>query len=351
MQPLTDPQTDAIPRPLFQVTSLRHTYHQEPVLQIDRFGIFERSIIGLVGPNGSGKSTFLKLLAFTEKPTFGEIRFNGEPAGPFSENVRFKVTLLTQEPYLLRRTVDENVRYGLKLRGLKNADSDRKIDQALEWVGLTSERIKHRQWHELSGGEIQRVALAARLVLKPAALLLDEPTANVDAESAELIRHAVLKAREEWGTTLVIASHDWAWLYEICDTVRQLYRGKIFNAHQENPISGPWHHPAEGNWNRSLENGQCLRVPEPPAPDAAALFSFTPLPALPEQNRKSGVHYVKGVITRLIFDRNRKDLIVVVAVGNLSLFAGCPRDRIREWNRIPGDSLILAYEINRVKWI
>ncbi len=69
------------------------------------------------------------------------------------------------------------------------------------------------------------MALAARLALKPKVLLLDEPTASVDAASAQLIKEASLRARKELGTTLIVASHDWQWLYEICDEILHLLTG------------------------------------------------------------------------------------------------------------------------------
>ena len=97
-----------------------------------------------------------------------------------------------------------------------------------------------RPWYALSGGETQRVALAARLVLKPNVLLLDdEPTAGVDGASAQLIRQASLNARREWGTTLIIASHDWHWLYDVCDEILHMYNGRIFGTGRESVVLDP----------------------------------------------------------------------------------------------------------------
>ena len=120
-----------------------------------------------------------------------------------------------------------NVAYGLKIRD-KN-DIPAKVDNALETVGLDPETFRKRQWYELSGGEIQRVALAARLVLKPKLLLMDEPTASLDRKSTVLIRQAAISAREEYGTSLVIASHDMAWLNEVSDGIIHLEDGIIKN--------------------------------------------------------------------------------------------------------------------------
>ena len=85
-------------------------------------------------------------------------------------------------------------------------------------VGLPPDKFSRRKWFELSGGEAQRVALAARLVLRPEVLLLDEPTSSVDVASAQRMHEAVLEAKNSWKTTLVIASHDQTWLHGVCDT-------------------------------------------------------------------------------------------------------------------------------------
>ena len=223
--------------PIYDIQSLSHAYSGQPVLSIDHLTVKPSAIIGLIGPNGSGKSTLLRLLGLIEKPTQGEIVYNGYPVAPFSEDARFQITLLPQEPFLMKRNVFKNVAYGLKLRGDVSNMEDR-VSQALSWVGLKADDFMKRPWYALSGGETQRVALAARLVLKPKVLLLDEPTTSVDAPSARLIREASLKAREEWGTTLVIASHDWSWLYEVCDEILHLFKGRIFGTGPGNCCHG-----------------------------------------------------------------------------------------------------------------
>ena len=252
---------------IYRIENLVHHYNGRPVLQLDGFSVDKAAILGLVGPNGSGKSTLLKLLAFVDRPSQGQIRFNGKPEAPFSDGVRFQVTLLTQEPYLLKRSVFDNIAYGLRIRhGRKNFRSQ--VADALCMVGLDPDAFMHRKWNELSGGEAQRVALAARLTLKPEVLLLDEPTAGVDGASAQMIREAALNARKEWGTTLVIASHDREWLHEVCDDVIHLFRGRPLGSSAMNIVYGPWEKGADGVWGKRLSDGQRLVVPEPPSADA-----------------------------------------------------------------------------------
>ncbi|MCK4767697.1 MAG: ATP-binding cassette domain-containing protein, partial [Desulfobacula sp.] len=228
--------------PAYHLKDIQHYYGNTKVLDINDLKIVKGSITGLIGPNGSGKSTLLKLLAFARKPTRGHIFYKGRLELPFSPTVRSKVTLLTQKPYLLKRTIFENIAYGLKIRKDKKHLEER-VKKVLSTVGLDYQKFAHRKWHELSGGEAQRVAMAARLILKPEVLLLDEPIASVDTESAELIRKASLKARDNWGATLVIASHDLQWLYSISDKQLSIFKGNIFSTGMENIITGPFVKP------------------------------------------------------------------------------------------------------------
>lgn len=214
--------------PLVSLRNIRQRYAKRTVLSIESLDILQGDIIGLAGPNGSGKTTLLRLLAFLEQPVQGTITFLGKPTSIRPNHVHREVTLLVQEPYLLKRSVFANVAYGLKVRG-KN-DIPAKVARALEVVGLAPDLFSKRLWYELSGGEAQRVALAARLVLKPRLLLLDEPTASLDIQSAELVKQAALSAREEYGAALVIVSHDKPWLTSVSDHIITMENGSIIKA-------------------------------------------------------------------------------------------------------------------------
>ena len=210
---------------LYHLENLTQVYGDRTVLDVDRLDIEIRTITGLIGPNGSGKSTLMRILAFLETPATGRVAFQGRPFSKVPLDLRRQVTMLSQEPYLLKRSVQANVSYGLKLRGI--SDTVHPVNRALLKVGLDPARFSHRSWRELSGGEAQRVALAARLVLKPKVLLLDEPTASVDRESSELILHAALDARNRWGTTLIIISHQLTWLRQIADRILSMDYGRL----------------------------------------------------------------------------------------------------------------------------
>ena len=335
--------------PIFEIVSLQHAYAGKTVLDIEHQIIRPASIVGLIGPNGSGKSTLLRLLGLIEKPSRGSILFYGRPVEPFSEAARFQIAILPQEPFLLKRTVLNNISYGLRLRGDTAGAADR-VARALALVGLDGDDYSRRPWYALSGGEAQRVALAARLALNPKVLLMDEPTANVDAASAQLIKEAALKARQELGTTLVVASHDWHWLYEVCDETIHIFRGKIFGAGRETLVFGPWKQTAPGEWGKRLADGQQLRVPNPPDSEAAAVIDAFALEDNDAQKRP-GEKVLKGTVSRLSLDRKTGQVFATIMAGDLPLTIGLSPQQAQSRTIYPGKTVCIRYRSDRIKWV
>ena len=330
---------------LYQINNLQHHYNGLPALDIDNFSIQPGTITGIIGPNGSGKSTLLKMLAFIDKPGKGNILFKDESTEPFAENVRFQVTLLTQEPYLMKRSVFKNISYGLELRRDIH-DLSNRVHDALSLVGLSGNDFSHRKWYELSGGETQRVALAARLVLKPEVLLLDEPTASIDAASAQIIKDTALMAQKKWGTTLVVASHDWEWLYDICEHVVHLFRGRLFGTGRQNFIFGPWSEPTPGKWVKELQDGQVLEVPCPPSEDAIAIIN--PKNMLPATDKKACM--IEGIVTRLVLEKHTQEIIIIVQVANQAITAKLSPENAHSRTLYPGQKIRLSYLPEDITW-
>jgi len=205
--------------PVYELTGVEHRYGGRIALSCERLVVRPGRIVGIKGPNGAGKSTLLAVMAFLAAPTRGSVRFMGEEtAGSTDVRLRRQAVLMPQDPALLRRKVRENVLYGLKVRGVSGG---RAAEEALELVGLDPALYLDRWWWELSGGEARRVALAARLALDPKVLLLDEPTASLDPESAGLVLAALRSARDG-GLTVVAVSHDSEWLESASDDMYRL---------------------------------------------------------------------------------------------------------------------------------
>lgn len=338
--------------PIYQIENLVHYYNGRPALRLDTFSVAKATILGLVGPNGSGKSTLLKLLAFVEQPSQGQIRFKGKPEVPFSDRVRFQVTLLTQEPYLLKRSVYDNVAYGLRIRyGRRDFRSE--VAEALALVGLAPDVFLCRFWNELSGGEAQRAALAARLALRPEVLLLDEPTASVDGHSAHKIREAALNARKEWGTTLIIASHDREWLHLVCDNVTHLVKGRPVGSDAANILYGPWEKGPGGQWSKSLADSRRLMVSEPPSADAVLTIPPEAICLLPDADLERDPHCLLGTIVSLHLrvKNNVPLMIAVVRFAGVNLSVQIAPEAAEKDGLYPGKRVWARISFEDMAWI
>lgn len=177
-------------------------------LQVPRLNLQTGRLYVLKGENGAGKSTLLRLLALLQQPQSGQLSFAGQPVlwtGSSLQRLRQQITLLEQNPLLFVGSVEKNLAFGLKLRGLKGQELQSRIDQALQVVGLDG--FQQRSAEQLSGGETRRVALARALCLRPQLLLLDESTANLDVGQLAALERFLVGLPLQ-GMTVVIASHD-----------------------------------------------------------------------------------------------------------------------------------------------
>jgi putative ABC transport system ATP-binding protein len=166
----------------------------------------------LVGPSGSGKTTLLQLIGLLDQPTSGRVFINGQDATGLNRNQRadlrrgsigFIFQFFALIPTL---TAYENVEMPLLLNGAKPAERRARVTEMLEAVAL-SDRAQHRP-DQLSGGQQQRVAVARALSIRPAVVLADEPTANLDTDNGRQIMDIMQRLNAETGTTFVFATHD-----------------------------------------------------------------------------------------------------------------------------------------------
>jgi tungstate transport system ATP-binding protein len=193
-------------------------------LSVENLSLQPHRIYALTGPNGAGKSTLLRVMALLMPPQAGSIKFADSDSANIAQ-LRQRVTLVEQSPYLFKGSVSDNLSYGLKLRGVDNAEINSRIKETLTNVGL--EEFEERQAKELSSGEVQRVALARALVLKPELLLLDEPTANIDSTSLQAYE-ALLNRLPEYGVTVVFSTHDMSQSRRLGGEVLRIENGRLF---------------------------------------------------------------------------------------------------------------------------
>ncbi len=183
------------------------------------------SIYGFIGPNGSGKTTTLRMIAGFEQPTDGEIFLDGKPiAGipPFKRNVN---TVFQHYALFPHMDVAQNVGYGLRQRGVKKAEEQRRVAEALELVRLTGYG-KRRTW-EMSGGQQQRVALARALVNHPTVLLLDEPLGALDRKLRHEMQVELKGLQREVGITFIYVTHDQEEALTMSDVIVVMRDGRI----------------------------------------------------------------------------------------------------------------------------
>ncbi|MEI7613504.1 MAG: ATP-binding cassette domain-containing protein [Betaproteobacteria bacterium] len=193
------------------------------------FGIDAGEMVFITGHSGAGKTTLFRLLAAIERPTSGSIVINGQNLAALRRNaipyLRRSFGLIFQDQKLLfDRSVLDNVLLPLAIVGLPFKEAQRRARAALDKVGLLEREKAHPI--ALSGGEQQKLAIARAVVNRPAIMLADEPTANLDSESASDILE-IFRAFHQVGVTMVIATHDPQWMARLNPRVLRLDRGRL----------------------------------------------------------------------------------------------------------------------------
>ena len=180
------------------------------VLDIDALNIYTGKCLLLTGPNGVGKTTLLKILSGLESPDESgktHVHYDNWHLSWAAARKHYcrDVIYLHQQAYLFDNTVFENVRYGLRRRGLEREEINTRIRRALEWAGLS--HLAQRNARELSGGEKQRVALTRALVLQPRMLLLDEPFSGLDENARSRTGFLIQRIKSD-NVAVVVTSHE-----------------------------------------------------------------------------------------------------------------------------------------------
>jgi tungstate transport system ATP-binding protein len=193
--------------PLLSIRNLRKSYGERKLLDIDAVTIQPASAYVLTGANGAGKSTFLRILAGLEPAETSEASFAGQPIQmtPYPRLLRDAIVYVHQHPVIFSTSVAHNIGYGLGARGIARAEIARRVDEAMEWAGVT--HLRNSNPHTLSGGEKQRIALARARILEPKLLLLDEPTSNLDGAAREQVI-ALIPTLTGSGSSVIMACHD-----------------------------------------------------------------------------------------------------------------------------------------------
>lgn len=189
------------------------------------------SIVALLGGSGSGKTTLLRCIAGLEQPETGFIEIGGAICRDSEKNIELPPEQrhigLVFQSYALwpHRTVRQNVAYGLKLRGVSDADCIKRVNDILDRMGLS--HLADRYPAQLSGGQQQRVAICRALVYEPRVLLLDEPLSNLDAKLREEARYWIRKLILDLGICAILVTHDQTEALAAADRILLLQNGQI----------------------------------------------------------------------------------------------------------------------------
>ncbi len=186
--------------------------------------IDEARIFAVIGNSGAGKTTLLRVISLLERQGEGRYLYKGEDAWSKEELLRKRITMVFQRPVMFNTTVYNNIAYGLRLRGYTKEEIQAKVAEVLELVRLEGYEKKNAK--KLSGGEQQRVAIARAIITEPELLVLDEPTANLDAANASVVERCIKEMVGD-GTTVIMATHNLFQAKRLSDRVAYLFNGRL----------------------------------------------------------------------------------------------------------------------------
>lgn len=204
-----------------QIKKLKKSYNQKLILDIDELRIPKHSIFALLGSNGAGKSTLGKIICNLEAPDSGDIYFNNQY---IKKSDSKNITMVFQKPYMLRKTVRASIEYPLLLRGVSKSEAKERTQEVINRMNL--EDISEQKAWTLSGGEMQKVALARATVFNPRLLVLDEPSASIDPLSLKAIEEEIQYVNKKDCTVLII-THNISQAHRIATHVAYMEKGVV----------------------------------------------------------------------------------------------------------------------------
>ena len=193
---------------MIKLQSIKKTYGERTVLDIENLTFSNGETVAIVGPNGSGKSTLLKIIADTIKSDVGEIERKG------------KILYLPQQSIPFRKSVRKNILYSM----VRSDNKDIRCDEVLSKLGLS--HLADKNAKGLSGGEAQRLALGRVLVNGSDFLLLDEPSSAADIEGTEIIENAIRSYKDKMGCGVIMTTHSPIQALKLADRIIMLCDGK-----------------------------------------------------------------------------------------------------------------------------
>ncbi|SIM72505.1 iron(III) transport system ATP-binding protein [Micromonospora cremea] len=214
-----------------EITALRKTFNGKAAVDGVDLSVRQGETLVLLGPSGCGKTTTMRSIVGLEDPDEGRITIDGRVVFDSSKRLHIPANErgigMVFQSYAIwpHMTVRQNVQFSLKIQKLAKRESDERVDRTLELLGLTE--LGPRPASLLSGGQMQRVALARSLAMRPSVLVLDEPLSNLDARLRERLRIELKELHESLKTTSIYVTHDQGEALALADRIGVMHDGKI----------------------------------------------------------------------------------------------------------------------------
>jgi ABC-type multidrug transport system ATPase subunit len=201
-----------------RLDNIKKSYNKRTVLDIDSIEFERGRIYAVLGPNGSGKSTMVRIISGIDKPDCGTVWYDNERT--FQKE---QIAYLPQKPYIFNISVLKNVMLGINKGKVKNREEH--ALESLKLVGL--EKFLSVNARSLSGGEMQRVAVARTLALGSRTFILDEPATSIDISSINLVENYIKKVKRENGSTVIFTTHSPSQAVRIADEAIFFFNGEV----------------------------------------------------------------------------------------------------------------------------
>ena len=332
--------------PKIEIKNLVHQYNGKTVLTVTQHTFEKSGIHAVLGQNGSGKTTLLNIIGLLLKPTSGTLLFDGNDVYTSPNAVsklRPHLTTVIQNPVLFDTTVEKNISFGLKIRGVGKEQRTAIVNECLEMVRL--EGFQKRKARELSGGEAQRIAIARALAIKPEVLFLDEFTSNVDEKSIEVLEEVIVKANKSYGSTIFLVTHDTNQAYRLADTVTNLFEGNVVKPSLENLFRGTLKKTTDlclfdtGRIKIEVVTQKCDGTVYAAVDPRDVVVSLKPLTS-------SARNSFQGTIFKIIVDR--ASVILGISAGE-DFTVKITRDSLREMKLTVGSTVYVTFKTTAVQ--
>ncbi len=206
------------------IQGVSKSYGKAAVLEPFHLSLERGELVTLLGPSGCGKTTLLRIIAGFTEPDSGRVLLEGRDVTQLPPRQRQMGMVFQAYSLFPNMTAEDNVAFGLKVRGVGGAARAKRLDDLFELIGLGEARGRYP--HQLSGGQQQRVALARALAVQPQVMLLDEPLSALDAQVRLGLRDEIRRVQRETGTTALFVTHDQEEALTISDRVVVMKRGR-----------------------------------------------------------------------------------------------------------------------------